>query len=75
MMVEYTHLPDGIVTTVLPEHYHVEVSSTERERMMETTQRYSKVSYHTKKRSLHIWCFAALVGVVVVMSVLLLLFS
>lgn len=43
MMVEYPHLPDGIVTTVLPEHYGVTVSEAERERMMSTTQMYSKV--------------------------------
>lgn len=42
-MVEYPHLPDGIVTTVLPEHFNVQVSPFERERMMNTTRMYSKV--------------------------------
>ncbi|CAM9096981.1 unnamed protein product [Pylaiella littoralis] len=48
MMVEYTHLPDGIVTTVLPEHYEVEVSPAEKDRMMDTTRRYSKVASFAK---------------------------
>ncbi|CAN0198873.1 unnamed protein product, partial [Ectocarpus sp. 8 AP-2014] len=44
MMVEYPHLPNGIVSTVLPDHYGVTVSEAERERMMSTTQMYSKVA-------------------------------
>ncbi|CAM9674518.1 unnamed protein product [Scytosiphon promiscuus] len=44
MMVEYPHLPDGIVTTVLPMHYKVTVSSMDRQRMMDTTKMYSKVA-------------------------------
>lgn len=43
MMVEYPHLPGGIVTTVLPEHFRVDVSDAERDRMMDTTRMYSKV--------------------------------
>lgn len=43
MMVEYPHLPDGIVTTVLPQHFRVDVSDAEKDRMMATTQMYSKV--------------------------------
>jgi len=43
MMVEYPHLPEGIVTTVLPDHYRVKVSQEEKERMMQTTRMYSKV--------------------------------
>lgn len=41
-MVEYPHLPDGIMT-VLPDHYGVTVSEAEKERMMSTSQMYSKV--------------------------------
>lgn len=43
MMVEYPNLPDGIVETVLPQHFQVEVSSADYEQMMTTTQKYSKV--------------------------------
>lgn len=43
MMVEYPHLPEGIVTTVLPNHFHVHVSEEEHEVMMDSTRRYSKV--------------------------------
>lgn len=43
MMVEYPHLPNGIVTTVLPDHFKVEVSDSEKDRMMATTRMYSKV--------------------------------
>ncbi|CAM9608365.1 unnamed protein product [Ectocarpus sp. 12 AP-2014] len=48
MMVEYPHLPHGIVSTVLPDHYGVTVSEAERERMMSTTQMYSKVASFAK---------------------------
>eukprot|EP00752_Nemacystus_decipiens_P004236 g3869.t1 len=48
MMVEYPHLPDGIVTTVLPEHFKVDVPDADRERMMATTRMYSKVASFAK---------------------------
>ena len=43
MMVEYTHIPEGIVDTVLPHHFKVDVSPMEHEKMMAATQKYSKV--------------------------------
>lgn len=43
MMVEYTHIPQGIVDTVLPHHFNVDVSPLEHEKMMSATQKYSKV--------------------------------
>lgn len=49
MMVEYPNLPDGIVETVLPQHFQVEVSSADYEQMMTTTQKYSKVASFQKK--------------------------
>lgn len=45
MMVEYPHLPEGIVDMVLPEHFKVEVSPYEHQRMMNSTKMYSKVRY------------------------------
>lgn len=44
MMVEYPSIPLGIVDTVLPNHYQVEVTPWESERMMNATQTYSKVT-------------------------------
>lgn len=43
MMVEYTHIPEGIVDTVMPHHFKVDVSAVEHEKMMSATQKYSKV--------------------------------
>lgn len=43
MMVEYPHLPNGILDTVLPQHFNVDVSIEDYENMMETSQKYSKV--------------------------------
>eukprot|EP00904_Undaria_pinnatifida_P014159 jgi/Undpi1/9874/HiC_scaffold_28.g12328.m1 len=48
MMVEYPSIPGGIVDTVLPNHYQVEVSSWESERMMNATRTYSKVASFSK---------------------------
>ena len=44
MMVEYPSIPVGIVDTVLPSHYQVEVTPWENERMMNATLTYSKVT-------------------------------
>lgn len=48
MMVEYPSIPVGIVETVLPNHYQVEVTPWESERMMNATQTYSKVASFSK---------------------------
>ena len=54
-MVEYPHLPDGIVTTVLPEHFKVKVSEADSEQMMATTRMYSKVNFYTRAYSVGLW--------------------
>ncbi|CAN0247963.1 unnamed protein product, partial [Discosporangium mesarthrocarpum] len=48
MMVEYPHLPQAVLDTVLPDHFGVNVSKEEYEAMMKTTNMYSKVANYKK---------------------------
>lgn len=54
MMVEYTHLPDSILTTVMPEHFGVDLSVEEGSEMMSGTERYSKVLHFEVGEKVHL---------------------